>query len=122
MKPSSFLTLIPSSWKLWIKSNPKKVFVLSISLMLASFLFSLLQHFFFPPDNLFGAEVYKDSKEVATISSSKPSISQVDLKKEQILKEILSFREKAKNRMLSSEDSLKLNLLIQRYEQLTPSP
>lgn len=122
MKPASFLTLIPSSWKLWIKSNPKKVFVLSISLMLSSFLFSLLQHFFFPPDNLFGAQVYKGSKEVATNSSAQPSTSQVDLKKEQILKEILSFREKAKNRMLSSEDSLKLNLLIQRYEQLTPSP
>ena len=122
MKPSTFLTLIPSSWKLWIKANPKKVFVLSVSLMLASFLFSLLQHFFFPPDNLFGAEVYKDSKEVAPNSGSKPTNPQVNLKKEQILKEILSFREKAKNRMLSSEDSLKLNLLIQRYEQLTPSP
>lgn len=122
MKPASFLTLIPSSWKLWIKLNPKKVFVLSISLMIASFLFSLIQHFFFPPDNLFGAHVYKDSKEVATNSGAQPSTSQTDLKKEQILKEILSFREKAKNRMLSSEDSLKLNLLIQRYEQLTPSP
>lgn len=122
MKPAFFLTLIPSSWKLWIKSNPKKVFLLSISLMIASFLFSLLQHFFFPPDNLFGPQVYKDSKEVAPISGSKPTTPQVDLKKEQILKEILSFREKAKNRMLSSEDSLKLNLLIQRYEQLTPSP
>ncbi|MBF5026954.1 hypothetical protein [Planobacterium oryzisoli] len=122
MKPASFLTLIPSSWKLWIKSNPKKVFVLSVSLMIASFLFSLLQHFFFPPDNLFGAKVYEDSKEVVTISGSKPTTPQVDLKKEHILKEILSFRQKAKNRMLSSKDSLKLNLLIQRYEQLTPSP
>ena len=90
--------------------------------MIASFLFSMLQHFFFPPDNLFGAQVFEDSKEVATNSGAQPSNSQTDIKKEQILKEILSFREKAKNRMLSSEDSLKLNLLIQRYEQLTPSP
>lgn len=105
--------------KEWIYTHPKPFYKYSMIVILISFLFTILQYIFFPPDfqpkvlvpNLYGkSEQYK----------TETTLNEKEMGK--IVKEMQDIEKKAENETMDSRDSIRLKFLYNQYQKLKNGP
>lgn len=99
----------------WVYEHPKKVYKYSMIIILISFLFTILQYIFFPPDfkpKLLVPNLYSQSEEYKLKDKNK------EKEMEKIVKEMQMLKQKSEERTLDSKDSGRLKYLYTEYQNL----
>lgn len=99
----------------WGNQRPKQIFVGMILMLTISAVVSTIIEIYFPPKSMFSnivPNLYSKSDE------TKKDIQISQTQKENIMKELASYKEKVERGSLSSEDSLRIEYLYEQYKKV----
>jgi hypothetical protein len=101
--------------KEWAVKNPKKVYTYSMIVIILSFVFSILQNLFFPPD-------FKVEPLVPTLYGKSDGYKMKQQSKEnemgKTVAELQKLKKKMENQSLNAQDSIRLKYLYNQYQTL----
>ncbi len=98
-----------------VAKNPKKFFLYSMIILSISFIGSLIQGIFFPSEKTFTVKppvLYSNN----VISQNSASVQEKEM--EEIVSELKLLKEKRDRNALQKEDSLRIEFLFNRFQQL----
>ncbi|RNA61406.1 hypothetical protein D1631_05395 [Chryseobacterium nematophagum] len=112
---STFLNKNGQKWLSWAANNPKRFFTYSLVFLSVSFIGSLIKGIFFPSETAFRI------KSPALYSKSYPDQNAfVNNEKEmkKVVNELKILKVKRDRHILRKEDSLRIEYLLNQYQQL----
>ncbi|SHK66703.1 hypothetical protein [Epilithonimonas mollis] len=112
---NAFTKQTGQKWLERVAKNPKKFFVYSMIFLSVSFIGSLIQGIFFPSQKTFTIKapvLYSNNG----ISQNTASVQ--DREMEKIVNELKLLKEKRDRNALQKEDSLRIEFLFNRFQQL----
>lgn len=121
MRLESFRFLVPARLRSWVGSSPRTFFLIGITLLFLSLLFTVVQSVFFPAQKS-ATEARPPGALFSSGEKTRTEQAPRQQLQEKLTLQILSYRTRAQERRLTKEDSLKLNTLIAQYDSLTTAP
>lgn len=115
---NAFIKQTGKKWLDRVAKNPKRFFVYSMIILSISFIGSLIQGIYFPSQKTFTIKppvLYSNS------GISQNTVSAQDTEMEKIVNELKFLKEKRDRNALQKEDSLRIEFLFNRYQQLKDS-
>jgi len=112
---NAFLKQTGKKWVERLAKNPKRFFMYSMIILSVSFMGSLIQGIYFPSETTFTIKppiIYSKNE----IRHNK--VSGQDKEMEKIVGEMKLLKEKRDRNALQKEDSLRIEFLFNRYQQL----
>jgi hypothetical protein len=112
---NAFLKQTGKKWLERVAKNPKRFFMYSMIILSVSFIGSLIQGIFFPSETTFTIKplVLYSKNEIGPNKASGQ-----DKAMEKIVGELKLLKEKRDRNALQKEDSLRIEFLFNRYQQL----
>ncbi len=112
---NAFIKQTGQRWLAGAVKNPKRLYMYSMILLLVSFTGSLIQGIFFPSDTSFKIKppVLYSNK---VVSQNPISVQHKEMEK--IVGELKLLKTKRDGNALQKEDSLRIEFLFNRYQQL----
>lgn len=103
-----------------IIQNPKKFYIYSMIILTISLIFNVWREIYYPPNYLSGMvqipTVFSKSEKKIELLKKKQKESLDETKK--ILDELKELGEKRKNNTLSKEDSIRVEFLMKKYDEI----
>lgn len=115
---NAFIKQTAQKWLDRVAKNPKRFFTYSMIFLSLSFIGSLIQGIFFPSDETFTINppvLYSNN------GISQNSASVQDKEREKIVSEMKLLKEKRDRNALQKEDSMRIEFLFNRFQQLKKS-
>ncbi|SHK73521.1 hypothetical protein [Epilithonimonas mollis] len=112
---NAFIKQTGQKWLDRVAKNPKKFFVYSMIILSVSFIGSLIQGIFFPSQKTF---TIKPPVLYSNKGISQNTASLKDKEMEKIVRELKLLKEKRDRNALQKEDSLRIEFLFNKYQQL----
>ncbi|AZI38669.1 hypothetical protein [Epilithonimonas vandammei] len=112
---NAFIKQTGQKWLDRVAKNPKKFFVYSMIFLSVSFIGSLIQGIFFPSEKTFSIKppvLYSNTE----IGRNSASVQEKEMEK--IVSELKLLKEKRDRNALQKEDSLRIEFLFNRFQQL----
>lgn len=110
-----FIKQTGKKWLDHVAKNPKKFFACSMVFLSVSFIGSLIKEIFFPSAKTF---MIKPPVLYSNNGISQNSASVQDKEMQKIVNELKLLKEKRDRNALQKEDSLRIEFLFNRYQQL----
>lgn len=103
-----------------IIQNPKKFYIYSMIILTISLIFNVWREIYYPPNYLSGMvqipTIFSKSEKKIELLKKKQKESLDETKK--ILDELKELGEKRKNNTLSKEDSIRVEFLMKKYDEI----
>lgn len=103
-----------------IIQNPKKFYIYSMIILTISLIFNVWREIYYPPNYLSGMvqipTIFSKSEKKIELLKKKQKESLDETKK--ILDELKQLGEKRKNNTLSKEDSIRVEFLMKKYDEI----
>lgn len=115
---NAFIKQTAQKWLDRVAKNPKRFFTYSMIFLSLSFIGSLIQGIFFPSEETF---TIKPPVLYSNNGMSQNSASVQDKEMEKIVSEMKLLKEKRDRNALQKEDSLRIEFLFNRFQQLKKS-
>lgn len=112
---NAFIKQTGQKWLDRVAKNPKKFFTYSMIFLSISFIGSLIQGIFFPSEKTF---TIKTPVLYSNNGISQNTASSQEEEMEKIVSELKLLKEKRDRSALQKEDSLRIEFLFTRYQQL----
>lgn len=115
---NAFIKQNGKKWLELVAKNPKRFFTYSMIFLSVSFIGSLIQGIFFPSEKTF---TIKPPVLYSNRGISQNTASAQDTEMEKIVSELKFLKDKRDRNALQKEDSLRIEFLFNRYQQLKDS-